>query len=84
MTFSSLQVLAARRAGLKTLLLPLKNKRDYDADVPASVKADVEFVFVERVEEALEVAFGGKVKLRARAAEMEGTRGGKEWVESRL
>ncbi|BGP15798.1 hypothetical protein JCM10213_005720 [Rhodosporidiobolus nylandii] len=55
------KVLAANRAGLRLLILPRRNKRDVDADVPASVKGEVEFVYVDRVEQALEAAFGGRV-----------------------
>ncbi|GAA5849609.1 hypothetical protein JCM8547_000510 [Rhodosporidiobolus lusitaniae] len=71
------KILAAHRAGLTLLVLPAKNKRDVDADVPVEVKDEVEFVYVERVEEALHAVFGGKVKVRERKKEV-------EWRESRL
>ncbi|GAA5885654.1 hypothetical protein JCM6882_007513 [Rhodosporidiobolus microsporus] len=76
------KVLAAHRASLSLLILPLRNKRDVESDVPASVlnSGDIEFVYVERVEDALEAAFGGRVRMRARGEE--GKEGG--WVESRL
>ncbi|GAA6007661.1 hypothetical protein JCM10207_004832 [Rhodosporidiobolus poonsookiae] len=60
------KVLAAHRAGLTLLLLPRRNKRDVDQDVPASVRDEVEFVYVDRVEDALQAAFGGKVRMRER------------------
>ncbi len=46
------KVLAARRAGMKRVILPKANERDL-RDVPDSVKAELEFLFVERVEEVL-------------------------------
>lgn len=49
------KVLAAHRAGLKTVLLPEHNTRDL-VDVPKSVQADLEIVPVRYVEEALERA----------------------------
>jgi len=46
------KVLAARRAGMKRVILPKANQRDL-RDVPESVRAELEFIFVERVEEVL-------------------------------
>lgn len=50
------KVLGAHRAGVRTVILPAKNKRDLD-DVPAHVKRDLCFVFVETVGEVLDTAF---------------------------
>ena len=52
------QVLAAHRAGIRTLLLPYKNQKDVDADLPVSVKADLTFIYIRTIWEALEGAFG--------------------------
>lgn len=49
------KVIAAHRAGLRTIILPHDNKKDIE-DVPASVKKDVKFVFASRLSEVLEVA----------------------------
>ena len=49
------KVLAAHRAGLKTVLLPKQNKKDM-VEIPKRVKRDLQFVFVERMEEVLPVA----------------------------
>lgn len=46
------KVLAARRAGMKRVILPNANEKDL-RDVPESVRAELEFLFVERVEEVL-------------------------------
>jgi ATP-dependent Lon protease len=54
------KVLAAHRAGLKTILLPKRNKKDM-VEVPRRVKRDLNFVFVERMEEVLPVALLEKV-----------------------
>jgi ATP-dependent Lon protease len=48
------KVLAAHRAGLKKVILPKRNERDLE-DVPDEVRNDLEFVLVERIDEALEV-----------------------------
>jgi ATP-dependent Lon protease len=49
------KVLAAHRAGLKKVLIPKKNEKDLD-DIPRRVRKDLEFVFVERMDEVLPVA----------------------------
>ncbi|HEY9231673.1 MAG TPA: S16 family serine protease, partial [Blastocatellia bacterium] len=46
------KVLAARRAGMKRVVLPLRNRPDLK-DVPEETRRDLEVVFVERVDEAL-------------------------------
>src|SRR3954451_23597255 len=45
------KVVAAARAGIKKVLLPARNRRDFD-DIPESVRSQLEFVWVERVEQA--------------------------------
>jgi ATP-dependent Lon protease len=49
------KVLAAHRAGLKTVLLPKQNKKDM-VEIPKRVKRDLKFVFVDRMEDVLPVA----------------------------
>ncbi|SET29502.1 ATP-dependent proteinase. Serine peptidase. MEROPS family S16 [Natronincola peptidivorans] len=49
------KVLAAKRAGIQKVLLPIDNKRDLE-DVPDNVKKKMDFVFVEHMDEVLEHA----------------------------
>ncbi len=49
------KVLAARRAGIKTFILPKKNESDL-SEVPKKLRQDVQFVLVERASQALETA----------------------------
>lgn len=49
------KVLAAHRAGIKTFVLPRKNQKDL-VDVPADVKRELSFIFVEEMEEVLNTA----------------------------
>jgi len=46
------KLLTAHRAGLKTVLIPKKNKRDL-TEIPARVRRDLDIVLVERMEEVL-------------------------------
>ena len=43
---------AAARAGLRTVILPARNRRDLD-DIPESVRAKLEFVWAENIEAVL-------------------------------
>lgn len=49
------KMLAARRAGIKTVILSHENRKDM-ADVPNNVKGKMEFKFVEHVDKVLEIA----------------------------
>jgi len=49
------KLLAARRAKIKTVILPAPNRRDLE-DLPQEVREDLDFVFVEHVREVFEVA----------------------------
>jgi ATP-dependent Lon protease len=49
------KVLAARRAGMKRVILPTANRKDLQ-DVPDAVRNEMEFIFAERIEEVLEKA----------------------------
>ena len=49
------KVLAALRAGIKTVMLPARNRRDLE-DIPAEAREKLEFVWLERVDDALKVA----------------------------
>jgi ATP-dependent Lon protease len=49
------KVIAAAAAGLKRVMLPARNRRDYD-DIPEEVRQQLEFVWLERVEEAVAAA----------------------------
>lgn len=50
-----MKVLAAHRAGLKTVILPKRNERDLD-ELPDDVRKTMRFVPVEGIDEALQVA----------------------------
>jgi ATP-dependent Lon protease len=51
------KTLAALRAGIKTVMVPKRNEKDLE-DVPADAKAKLEFVLLERVEDAVKCAIG--------------------------
>jgi ATP-dependent Lon protease len=52
------KILAAQRAGLRRVVLPKENEPDLE-ELPEETRRDVEFVLVDSIEQALEVAFNG-------------------------
>ncbi len=52
------KVLAARRAGIHRVVLPMGNKKDL-RDLPAHVRQEMQFHFVDRVEEVLSIVIPG-------------------------
>ncbi|HLH92867.1 MAG TPA: endopeptidase La [Xanthobacteraceae bacterium] len=70
------KVTAAARAGIKRVMLPARNRKDYE-DVPDEVRRQMEFVWLERVDDAVAAALepaaasqssSGKAEERALAA----------------
>jgi len=53
------KVVAAAAAGIKRVLLPARNRRDYD-DIPEEVRKTLEFVWLERVEDAASAGLQGE------------------------
>jgi ATP-dependent Lon protease len=49
------KTLAALRAGITTIMLPRRNEKDLE-DVPADAKAKLNFVFLDKVEDAVKAA----------------------------
>ncbi|HZT78821.1 MAG TPA: S16 family serine protease, partial [Gemmataceae bacterium] len=49
------KVLAARRAGIRRVILPRDNEKDL-RDIPEEVRREMQFVFAERVEDVLAAA----------------------------
>lgn len=67
------KVLAAARAGIRTVLLPERNKKDYE-DIPESAREAVRFVWLETVDDAVAEALSeppsdtGEASVRRTAA----------------
>ena len=49
------KLLAAHRAGIKKVLIPIENKKDL-AEVPDSIKKNMEIIAVKNVDEVLKIA----------------------------
>jgi ATP-dependent Lon protease len=49
------KVMAAHRAGIKTFILPKRNKKDLE-DIPPEIQRELRFVMVERMDDVIQVA----------------------------
>lgn len=52
------KVLGAHRAQITKVIMPWANRKDVEQDVPLEVRAEMQFVYVRTMDEALEAAFG--------------------------
>ncbi|XP_041964692.1 lon protease homolog 2, peroxisomal isoform X1 [Alosa sapidissima] len=52
------KVLAAHRAGLKRVIIPKRNEKDLE-EIPAHIRAELDFVAAGSVDQVLNAAFGG-------------------------
>jgi len=60
------KMVAAARAGIRTVILPARNRRDFD-DIPESAKQRLQFIWAERIDDVLSAAFEGTGARRAAA-----------------
>ncbi len=60
------KVLAAHRAGLKTLILPARNEPHLE-EIPEDIREQIRFVPVDTIDEALDFVFGGIKGTKSRA-----------------
>jgi ATP-dependent Lon protease len=66
------KALAAARAGITTVLLPLRNKKDLE-DVPDAARKQVSFVWLERVDDAVAAALTADGEVHGREGPEHGT-----------
>jgi ATP-dependent Lon protease len=61
------KVVAAHGAGIRRVMLPARNRKDFD-DIPEEVRKQVEFVWLERIEQAVAAALDPAVAPNAESA----------------
>ena len=54
------KVLAAKGAGIMKIVLPVRNEQDVN-EIPAALRAGMQFVYVEDLDEVLDAAFDGRL-----------------------
>ena len=55
------KVVAAHQAGIKRVMLPARNRKDFE-DIPEEARKELEFVWLERVDEAVDSALEPETK----------------------
>lgn len=70
------KVLGAHRAGIAKVILPVRNRKDYEQDLPEAVRREMQVVFVHTIHEALDAAFGKNLEaqISTRYGDSEGQR----------
>lgn len=59
------KIVAAARASLRTVILPARNRKDYE-DIPEAARNALNFVWAERVEDVIDAALEGQCEGNAR------------------
>jgi ATP-dependent Lon protease len=72
------KVLAAHRAGLKTVILPKRNESDLE-DLPEEVRKSMKFIFVETVDDVLSAALE-PISRQKKQTKSKGTNGKKDKI----
>ncbi len=55
------KLLAAKNAGIRTVIVPEKNRRDVE-EISAEIKKGLELIYAEQMEDVLKIAFHGETK----------------------
>lgn len=61
------KILAAHRAGLRTIIIPDKNEKDLD-EVPKQIRDEMKFVLVKEVSKVVETALRPAAKIHSKDA----------------
>jgi ATP-dependent Lon protease len=57
------KTLAAKRAGIRTMIIPKQNEKDLD-DIPKNVRKEMKFIFVDTMDEVITNALKKKMVRR--------------------
>lgn len=76
--------LGAHRAGIKRLILPLRNRKDVEADLPRKVRDQLSINYVSNIWQAIELAFGNALfeNVLMRNGSLEGIEEGRRLMAS--
>lgn len=73
------KALAAMRHGVKTIIIPEKNKKDL-ADIPEEFRSKLKFITVKTIDDVLEIALVQKIKVLTRTTPSGASASGEEKV----
>ncbi len=58
------KVIAAHRYGIRNVLLPMENKKDFEEDIPDDIKNDMNIHFVNVMDEVLDIVLEKPIKIK--------------------
>ncbi len=58
------KILAAHRYGIKNILIPYENKKDYEEDIDKDIKDDIQIHFIDNMDELLNLVLENKLVLK--------------------
>jgi len=58
------KIIAAHRYGLKNVLIPIENEKDYIEDIPDDIKRDMKIARVDNMDEVLELVLEQPIKIK--------------------
>ncbi len=58
------KILAAHRYGIKNILIPYENKKDYEEDIDKDIKDDIQIYFIDNMDELLNLVLENKLVLK--------------------
>ncbi|MCO5598163.1 hypothetical protein L7F22_052255 [Adiantum nelumboides] len=77
--------LGAHRAGIRRLILPLRNRKDVEADLPKQIRDELNISYVRTIWQAIEIAFGQRAllesALKGGTGNLEGIEEGRRMME---
>jgi ATP-dependent Lon protease len=50
------KIISAHRAGIRKIIIPFRNQKDVETDVPESVRGEIEFCYAKNIWQVLEAA----------------------------
>jgi ATP-dependent Lon protease len=65
------KILAAKAAGIKTIILPKRNEKDLE-EIPKHIKKDIKLIFVESMEEVLPIALKQPISSKHESTQKKG------------
>lgn len=51
------KIISAHRAGIRKIVIPARNQKDVETDVPETVRGEIQFCYAKNIWQVLEAAF---------------------------
>jgi len=58
------KIIAAHRYGIKNVLIPLENKKNYEEDIPEDIRKNIKMFFIDNMNELLDIVLEKPIKIK--------------------